>query len=136
MTDAELQAIEDRANAATDGPWDVWRGPQYVGGGEDLCIGRGDEWLANMDHREPRCAQISDDGHFDSNCNICTVDSEPISVEQKANADFIAHARTDVPALVAEVRRLRALLVEAHTKGLVDDLADIAADLYLKGEIK
>jgi hypothetical protein len=30
-----------------------------------------------------------------------------------ADVQFIAHARTDVPALCAEVRRLRGLLVEA-----------------------
>lgn len=31
-----------------------------------------------------------------------------------ADAEFIAHARTDVPALVAEIRRLRAELAEAQ----------------------
>lgn len=37
--------------------------------------------------------------------------------EDDANADFIAHARTDVPALIAEVRRLReALAVYAERK--------------------
>jgi hypothetical protein len=33
-------------------------------------------------------------------------------VQHAANRTFIAHARTDVPALLAEVRRLRAQLAE------------------------
>lgn len=32
------------------------------------------------------------------------------SPEAEANLEFIAHARTDVPALIAEVERLRAVL--------------------------
>lgn len=43
--------IREREKKATKGPWKQWRGPQYVGGGEDICIGAGDTWLANMDHR-------------------------------------------------------------------------------------
>jgi hypothetical protein len=31
-------------------------------------------------------------------------------IDRKADADFIAHARTDIPRLLAEVRRLRAVL--------------------------
>jgi hypothetical protein len=33
----------------------------------------------------------------------------------KADQDFIAHARQDIPALVAEIDRLRALLVRANS---------------------
>ncbi len=33
----------------------------------------------------------------------------------KADQDFIAHARQDIPVLLAEVERLRLLLDESHT---------------------
>lgn len=76
----------------TKGPWNVWRGPQFVGGGEDICIGAGKEWLANMDHRERRCPQVLDNGHFADECDICTIDSCQITEEQLANARLIAAA--------------------------------------------
>jgi hypothetical protein len=73
MTEAELAAIEARAEGCTRGPWNV------------LAIGEGSTLLIE-DATGYRFAQV-DDGQ---------------------NRKFIAHARTDIPALVAEVRRLRA----------------------------
>ena len=111
---AEMRA---REQAATPGPWDVWGGPSYVGGGADLCIGAGESWLANMDHRNcvnreqhirggnvPPC-------HPEENTDICSTEgcrcsgecpvADHISAEQRSNADFIAHARTDLPCLLS-----------------------------------
>lgn len=112
MTQDELDRLEALANAATSGPWCVWDGPQYVGGGEDLCIGAGKKWLANMDHRF--CASIRDATFGPRECDpdtmtcdICTIDAGKITEEERANAAFIAAARDAVPALVAEVRRLQ-----------------------------
>jgi len=76
----------------TPGPWKLWRGPQYVGGGEDICIGAGDTWLANMDHRYPRCENVYARDHNDDECDICTIDSGEITAEQLANANLIAAA--------------------------------------------
>ena len=73
MTEAEIDAIEARANAATEGPWKVLP-PCMVTDGRGMVIAR-------------------------------TNDS--------CNDEFISHARTDVPALIAEVRRLRKYL-ERH----------------------
>jgi hypothetical protein len=83
MTDAELEAIEARANAATEGPW----GFTYDGSSAWSIGPVSDPQL----HR------------------IANVYSRGKEVEQ-ADPEFIAAARTDVPKLVAEVRRLRALL--------------------------
>jgi hypothetical protein len=94
---AEIRALCERA---TPGEWSVWEGPTYVGGAADLCIGAGKEWLANMDHRRTRCAQIYEDGHFAAECDICTIDSGRITDEQRANAEFIAAARTLMPRLL------------------------------------
>lgn len=92
MTDEELAAIEARANAATPGPWrdegPDERRPRYphdaiVGPAEDCGIP----------------AMIAKARGFYHSAEVET-----------ANSQFIAHAREDVPALVAEVRRLRAEL--------------------------
>lgn len=89
----DLDAIEARANAATSGPWctDSWE------------IYQGTEY-------EPGLSTW-----IGETCRGMT------SAEQdRADAAFVAAARTDVPALVAEVRRLRdqvAAVTALHEKG-------------------
>jgi hypothetical protein len=131
----DLEAIKARAKAATPGPWHVWDGPLYVGGGADLCIGAGDEWLANMDHRyganyaerldhDPAThAEIFGEGKDGkAGCRICSINEEA-TIEQQNNANFIAHARKDIPMLVAEVERLtEALEREKDLRRRVDEL--------------
>jgi hypothetical protein len=70
VPDLNLDAIEARVNAATEGPWQIIGGGEYVTGA-GVGIGTADGGIMARD------------------------------------AEFIAHAREDVPALVAEVRRLR-----------------------------
>lgn len=79
ITPDELDAIEARADAAHIGPWDV--GPP----GED-----GEIW-------------VESDYNVDGGCPIFGGDESMLH-----NLEFAAHARTDVPRLVAEVRRLQA----------------------------
>ena len=83
MSALDLDAIQARADAATPGPW-VSRTCEPCAARDrlDLTIwGHGDrEMIANW----------SEQDEFYS-----------------GDAEFIAHARTDVPALVAEVRALR-----------------------------
>ena len=62
-----LDEIEARANAATEGPWELLGGGEYVSG--------------------PDILVAPDDGGVTS-----------------ADAEFIAHARQDVPAFVAALR--------------------------------
>jgi hypothetical protein len=77
----DLDAIEARANAATPGPWKVnKRG--HIGGGE---FGT-DPVVINGEGIEP---------FFE------------LGASGPDNSSFIAHARQDIPALIAEVRRLR-----------------------------
>lgn len=87
MTEEELTAIEARATAATVGPWD---GHQNSG----------------VTSKHTR------DSVFETGCGCCT--NKDLSVEDAA---FIAAARADVPALVAEVRRLRTLVERAFQEG-------------------
>lgn len=83
----DLDAIKARAAKATPGPWqqEAWRVSGHVPG----CRPNG-EILAEC--------YIRAGAHTGHQLDI-------------ANAEFIAHARTDVPALVAEVDRLNALVL-------------------------
>lgn len=94
IDDATLNEIEARAAAATEPPWRV--NHRMV---EAVERGR---WYA-----------LTQDGGSqaeDGAGSFATVD-----------ATFIAAARTDVPALVAEVRRLRAFLTRRMTEDYASD---------------
>jgi hypothetical protein len=100
----DLDAIEARAEAATPGPW-------YE---DDVTFGTGTLVIARFDDTVVQC-------------------SLPLSHTRSApNADFIAHARTDIPALVAELRAARADITEMAYRGTalsgaVDGLEGIVA---------
>lgn len=80
MTDDELNAIRQRVEAATPGPW----------------------------YRDMPHARVCATGRIIG--RIATVTKQgtwSVTVQDDANALFIAHAREDIPALLAEVERLR-----------------------------
>ena len=83
MSELDLDAIRARADAATAGPWKLW-------GMSVLADPVGD---SNLDTAidVARTSYRNANGHPRTN-----------------DADFIAAARTDVPALITEVERLRA----------------------------
>ena len=81
MTPERLAEIEARAEAATEGPWHAWG----RGIGFELHLGAA-----------AKCGQIR--------CE--DVNGEFRETFKRADAAFIAAARTDVPDLLAEVRRL------------------------------
>ena len=101
LSDEELQEIEGRVNAASAGPWYVrWldddSSMNLVAISTKPDTGEGEQW-PNFDHetvvaatliQHPRYVDIGD-GRWDE------------------NALFISHARSDVPRLLAEIRRLR-----------------------------
>jgi len=98
--DLDLDAIDDRANAATPGPW---KAVQLEGFGAENFI------VTLSQEHQPKwyrvVAYIGNAGGFKGN-------------------DFIAHAREDVPKLTAEVRRLRAALATAEAQlHAIDDEA-------------
>ncbi len=101
MTEQELAAIEARAAAATEGPWEVTADQHALDNEREHCQGitappGPDEIEMGKEYDiEPRQREIvvTDSGFY-----------PPL----KADAAFIAHARTDVPALVCEVRRVGA----------------------------
>lgn len=93
IPDAELDAIEARAAAATSGPWE-----SFV---EDRDHTSGDDFI--------RTGGLDDDAP-DMYVSL-SYWKEPLGTmpAPAADLDFIAAARQDVPSLVAEVRRLRRL---------------------------
>lgn len=105
MTPEELAEVEERCRKATAGPWTTiyrhWEaidGQKYASEAEFPC-------LVMAVH------ECEDHPIADASCNhTCRLD-----YEASDNAAFIAHARADVPALCAEVRRLRDAVAEALT---------------------
>jgi hypothetical protein len=99
LTSSELDAIEARANAATPGPWE-----------------RG----ATLRERDGKVTTFSEEASVYPPLG----EAGPVAVATVAeydNASFIAHARQDVPALVAEVRRLRGLLAAERALAAQED---------------
>ena len=88
----DLEAIKARAEAATPGPWAV------PGANVFRVI------APEAEHHNPRMGACPP--------YPWRVIAEPSSYDPSAaDAEFIAHARTDVPDLVAEVERLRTELI-------------------------
>lgn len=82
MRPEELERIEKRCNAATEGPWTLQCG-EHIHKGKIAIYGG------------------SPGGRID----IALI--QPWMTHEEANASFITHAREDVPALIAEIRSLR-----------------------------
>ncbi len=83
ITDAELDAMQQRTDAASKGPW-----RSFIEGRNNEC---GSSFI-----------QISDDDREDD-----MYVSRELKCASDADLDFIAGARQDIPRLIAEVRRLR-----------------------------
>jgi hypothetical protein len=103
-TPLDLGAIEAREKAATPGPWDA-----CLGSGGNLCT------AIYSDHFE--------DDRFTPICDLLPdwilereQPGKSHRQEHRADMDFIAHARTDIPALIARIRYLEAELASAQPK--------------------
>lgn len=96
MTDQELQAIKQRAAMATTGPWMVEAGDYS---GRDWLIGVVAVYLG-ASCQDDKCYSVT----------TRDVHASELSGDARTDAEFIAHARTDIAALIAEVERLRLLL--------------------------
>ncbi len=92
-SELDLDAIEARANAATPGPWGSDAKPDTSGGVGHTC----------PEHTWYCVSKAGREGFFFVAHDLTPEDS-----------DFIATSRTDVPQLVAEVRKARAALAAAE----------------------
>jgi hypothetical protein len=80
MDSAELEAIRERCDAATAGPWESFvEGRDHLGGNDFIRTG-------GLDDQSP--------------------DIELLGAST-ADQDFIAHARQDIPRLLDEIERLK-----------------------------
>lgn len=146
MTESELRAIEERAEKATPGEW-AWR---YCVGGLPALFHPGHGMLlimdavrvgtsmavlrfARRDERDKGGIMFKATEFFqEPGCDVPDF-QEPSNPDMQ----FIAHAREDVPALCAEVRRLRdeAATVwkptEEEMRKLIDEFASRFDDKYL-----
>jgi hypothetical protein len=111
MPDTELDEIARRADDATPGPWHVrFLDDDYASNLVAVSTvpdtGRGERW-PGFDHATIVAATLVQHPHR-------YVDIADARWDQ--NAAFIAHARSDIPRLIAEIRRLRELPPGARTE--------------------
>jgi hypothetical protein len=131
LPDADLDAIAARAAAATPGPW-YWTVPAHTGDAHTAVSGA-------LRTHSPAPRPLPDGTLFHDPSVLVPMarlrgDPDWLERFHKANAQgqtalqvgmecfareedkaFIAHARADVPALLAEVRRLRQQLAAASS---------------------
>lgn len=101
MTDEELAAIRERAERASSGPWKGW---------DAWDIRPGMVAMPRLGPVQPEC------GFFAGGADI---------VATVADAEFVLHARTDVPLLLIEVARLREVVgAVAQEEGIVSRADD------------
>jgi len=115
MTREELEAIEAREKAATPGPW------KKASLSEDYGAGYG---MTTFFVKQP-------DGNL---YRIGSADTSKKYIEENNNAEFVAHSRQDVPALIAEVKRLSAELehLTRERDVTINDLKKIAKEIREK----
>jgi hypothetical protein len=112
MTKEELAAIKERAENATPGPW-RWTDARskhtldYPPGTQDVV------WDGTTEGRFSFSELVDPDGNYLLAGAWCNDDTADVSVAYE-DAAFIQHARQDIPALLAEVERLRELLRGHH----------------------
>jgi hypothetical protein len=121
VTDERLAEIEARANAATRGPWRAgapdWRCRKPEHGtmqhpGPPECVYQYAGWQAAVGVVSPDPGYAADDTRAAERPAVAgTWDYESGGILAPADVVFVAHARADVPELVAEVKRLREAVV-------------------------
>lgn len=110
----ELAAIRERVEAATDGPW------ENDGGGEI-----GQHYTCLPPYRTIVGTEVS--------CSSYCYGGSTKGVERDADAEFIAHARTDVPRLVEALDAVVKALDEAGTQAAATYRSDGAH--YNEGQL-
>lgn len=100
MSEPDLEAIRARKDAATPGPWKRW---------DDGVDNEVSARIGSIVEAPGRTA----DGRVK---RIASVTDWLGGPQQRADAEFIAHARTDIPDLLEAVDRLRSMVMDAQTE--------------------
>lgn len=106
MTDEQLREIEERANAALPGPWSI-----ELDGPDDAMF-RPILGLFNP-NAPPKSIERFVFDWMDESLNV-----------RNHDAAFIAHAREDIPALIAEIRRLQVQPISESYHGGVPEMPE------------
>lgn len=105
MTDEELKVIEERLNKATPGPWYSSASAVPWKKGQRSPF---EDQGASV--RTAPCDENADDNRAALDVIIGGSQDEQggaVGVLTNEDADFIAHARTDIEALLSEIKRLK-----------------------------
>lgn len=133
LTAQQLDEIQARANAATDGPWGV-----YEFGGDSLIEIAADLEDTGCGYRARRTIARFEDEPLDNDPTHREWTAEEDWAQVQADATFVAHAPEDVAALLAEVRRLKAqrkyLLAQLTKRDTETGRGDAALREFLAGE--
>jgi hypothetical protein len=105
----DLDAIEARAKAATPGPWS-YRKNRY----------RENSWVISRDAPAGRSMRVI---HYVN---------DPEDDQEHVDGVFVAHAREDIPALIAQLRRLSED-IEALRRGFTEYLCGGAPLVHGEG---
>lgn len=108
ITDEELAAIKERLEKATPGPWESTDGDVWIDTRECVCCGRGSIHGC--------CGEPDVSGG-----------QELLAQSNPTDADFIAHARTDIPALLSHIAFLTSQLASVRNDAL-EEAAKIAEE--------
>jgi len=119
MTHDELKVIAERANSAMPGPW------QWDQGDKHMMILEQD-WN-RMGKRPSEAGEAMICGA--TKCEACVARGAHCFCPRKEDAEFIAHAREDIPDLLAEVGRLQDCVrfhqdAEKAANALIENLRD------------
>ena len=105
MSEEELKAIEDRAAKATPGPWSAYEDDHVW----QLFAEKSERFSWTDEHGEEHVTVMA--------MHPWQLIKAPKQASRYAeywpgmgDSDFIVHARTDIPALIAEIRSLRKLV--------------------------
>lgn len=100
--ETKLKEIKERCNAATEGPWDA-KYSEHMKGYEN------EDWILYSGKR-----------------NLCSQNyySTP-GILKEGDAQFIAHARTDVPMLLEMINALSLWLLEKDMPKIYEELEKI-----------
>lgn len=110
MRDEDLNNIRKLEASATPGPWGYHTMDEVV----EVAAGIGPGTIGSVSYVQ-RIARLNEDDVYDDEAHG-DWDADDARVQTEANAVFIAAARQDIPALLAEVTRLRARVADLETQ--------------------
>ena len=109
-SEKQLAEIRERAEAATPGPWHTYQNGSFS---EDVLIDiAADLHDTGHGYRCRRYIGQLESGQMDNDPTHSEWNDDQDNEQSAADAEFIAHARTDIPTLLTEIDRLHAQLAE------------------------